>query len=153
VLDSYVAIIYSGSTGQDKNYDKLIESSLAQQISGLWVSSKSGVPRWFSDGVGRQVLASSVASGDTRIQAWTQRIPVALSKLDSVKSLIDNKINDEDAATIGFAVVRVMNDNARRKSFDTLLKGLANGVPFDQAMQRTFGPIEPFLKTTLGRDK
>jgi hypothetical protein len=46
-----------------------------------------------------------------------------------------------------------MNDGAKRKLYDTLLKGLSNGVPFDQAMQKTFGPIEPFLKTTMGRDK
>ncbi|MFN7292800.1 MAG: c-type cytochrome domain-containing protein [Pirellula sp.] len=153
VLDSYVAIIYSGGADQDKNFEKVVESSLAQQIASLWVSSHRAVPRWFSDGVGRQVLASMVSSGDARVQAWTQRIPVAMSKLENVKSFIDGKINDEDAANIGFAVVRLMNDGAKRKVYDTLLKGLSNGVPFDQAMQKTFGPIEPFLKTTMGRDK
>jgi hypothetical protein len=153
VLDSYVAIIYSGGSEQDKNFEKIVESSLTQQIASLWVSSLRGVPRWFSDGVGRQVLASMVSSGDARVQAWTQRIPVALSKLENVKSLIDGKINDEDAANIGLAVVKFMNDGAKRKLYDTLLKGLSNGVPFDQAMSKTFGPIEPFLKTTLGRDK
>lgn len=153
VLDSYVAIIYSGGADQDKNFEKVVESSLAQQIASLWVSSHRAVPRWFSDGVGRQVLASMVSSGDARVQAWTQRIPVAMSKLENVKSFIDGKINDEDAANIGFAVVRFMNDGAKRKLYDTLLKGLSNGVPFDQAMQKTFGPIEPFLKTTMGRDK
>jgi mono/diheme cytochrome c family protein len=153
VLDSYVAIIYSGGADQDKNFEKVIESSLAQQIASLWVSSLRGVPRWFSDGVGRQVLSSMVSSGDARIQAWTQRIPVAMSKLENVKSFIDGKINDEDAATIGFAIVKFMNDGAKRKLFETMLKGLSNGVPFDQAMQKTFGPLEPFVKTTLGRDK
>lgn len=153
VLDSYVAIIYSGGGDQDKNFEKVIESSLAQQIASLWISSQRGVPRWFSDGVGRQVLASMVNSGDARVQSWTQRIPVAMSKLENVKSFIDGKINDEDAATIGFAIVKFMNDGAKRKLFETMLKGLANGVPFDQAIQKTFGPLEPFVKTTLGRDK
>jgi hypothetical protein len=74
-----------------------------------------------------------------------------MKQLDNVKRFLEGGLNDEDSATIGFGVVRFMNDGNRKRQYDTVIRSLAAGVPFDQAMLKNVGPIEGFLQQVLGR--
>jgi hypothetical protein len=122
-------------------------------MTSLWVASLPGTPTWLADGAGRQALASTAGNNDARIKSWEKRVPNAMAQLENVKGFLEGKLNDEDLATIGFVIVRFMNDGPRKKQYDAMMKALTSGTPFDQAMQKTFGPVEPFLQTLLGRKK
>ena len=147
VLDSYVALVY------DKAEPKINESSLIQQIASLWVASHEGVPKWFADGAGRQALAMAAGQNDLRVQTWVKRLPESMKQLDNLSKFLKGDINDEDAATIGFGIVRFMNDSSRKKQYDALLRSLAGGMPFEQSMLKNIGPLEPFLQQLLGKKK
>jgi len=147
ILDRYVALVY------DKAEPKINESSLIQQIASLWVASHEGVPKWFADGAGRQALAMAVGQNDLRVQSWVKRLPESMKQLDNLSKFLKGDINDEDAATIGFGIVRFMNDSSRKKQYDALLRSLAGGMPFEQSMLKNIGPLEPFLQQLLGKKK
>ncbi len=135
----------------DSSEPKILESSLVQQLTSLWIGSQEGTPKWFADGAGRQALAQLSGVQDARVKAWTSRLPESMKQLDNVKRFLDGGLNDEDSATIGFGVVRFMNDGNRKRQYDSVIRSLAAGVPFDQAMLKNVGPIDGFLKQVLGR--
>lgn len=144
LLDSYVTLVY------DPTNTKINESSLVQQLTSLWIGSQDGVPRWFAEGAGRQALASSVNANDARVQGWTKRAPESFKLVTNLKVFTDGAINDEDYATIGYALVKSINDSAGRKQYDSLIRALAGGTTFDQAMLKHFMPANNFLQQTLG---
>lgn len=147
ILDSYVALVYV------KAEPKINESSLTQQIASLWVASHEGVPKWFADGAGRQALAMAAGQNDLRVQSWVKRLPESMKQLENLNKFLKGDINDEDAATIGFGIVRFMNDSSRKKQYDALLRSLGGGMPFEQSMLKNIGPLEPFLQQLLGKKK
>lgn len=147
VIESYVAIVY------DKNDNKINESSLVQQIASLWIASQQGVPKWFADGVGRQTLVQTAGQNDARVQPWLRRMPQSMEQLKNVKQFLDGEFNDEDAATIGFGIVRFMHDSQMKKQYDAIIRTVASGTPFDKAFEKTIGPLDTFLATVLGKQK
>lgn len=146
-LDTYVAMVF------DKTENKINESSLVQQISSLWVGSMDGVPKWFADGAGRNALANTVGQNDARVQAWIKRAPESMKQLDDLKRLMNGNMNDEDAAIIGFGVIRWMYDSKMKSQYETILRTMASGATFEQATTKAIGPIELFLKNLLGKTK
>lgn len=147
VIESYIAIVY------DKNDVKINESSLVQQIASLWIASQQGVPKWFADGVGRQTLVQTAGQSDARVQPWLRRMPQSMEQLKNVKQFLDGEFNDEDAATIGFGIVRFMHDSQMKKQYDAIIRTVASGTPFDKAFEKTIGPLDTFLATVLGKQK
>ncbi len=147
IVDAYVTLVY------DPSNPKINETSLLQHLASVWIQSHEGTPRWFADGVGRQTLAQVAGAKDARVQAWLKKLPESINKLTDVKSLLEGKVNDEDSATIGFGIVRFMSEGNSKRQYDTLLRTVASGTPFDQVMERTFGPVEPFLKQLLRKAK
>lgn len=145
VLDAYITIVY------DASEPKILESSLAQQLASLWIGSQEGTPKWFADGAGRQALAQISGVQDARVKAWMNRLPESMKQMENLKRFLDGGLNDEDSATIGFGIVRFMNDGNRKRQYDALVRALAAGTPFDQAMLKNIGPLEGFLQQVLGR--
>jgi mono/diheme cytochrome c family protein len=144
-LDGYIAMVF------DKAESKINESSLVQQLVSLWIGSMEGVPRWFADGAGRYAIAQVVGPNDARVQSWTKRLPESIVQLKTVKALLDGSVNDEDAATIGFGVIKFMHEAKMKTQYDALVRSLASGKPFDQATTTTFGNMEQFLRKLLGK--
>ena len=147
VLDRYVAMVY------DKAESKINETSLLQQLTSLWISSHEGVPRWFSEGAGRQALAVTVGLNDARVQPWIKRLPASMEQLKTLKSLSDGSMNDEALATIGFGVIHTMYEAKMKNQYETLIRTLASGASFDQATTKTIGPMDTFLQKLLGKTK
>jgi mono/diheme cytochrome c family protein len=145
VLDAYITVVY------DSSEPKILESSLAQQLASLWIGSQEGTPKWFADGAGRQTLAQISGVQDARVKAWMNRLPESMKQMENLKRFLDGGLNDEDSATIGFGIVRFMNDGNRKRQYDALVRALAAGTPFDQAMLKNVGPLEGFLQQVLGR--
>ena len=142
-LDAYVTLIY------DPANEKINESSLVQQLTSLWLASL-GTPKWFAEGAGRQALASTVSSNDARVQVWMRRIPESLQQVTNLKVFMDEAINDEHYATIGFWLIRTIHETAGKKQYDSLIRTLVGGTAFDQAMLKHVMPVNNFLQQTLG---
>ncbi len=147
VLDSYVAMVF------DKSESKINETSLLQQLTSLWMSSHDGVPRWFSEGAGRQALAITVGVNDARVQPWIKRMPSSMDQVKNLKSLSDGSMNDEALATIGFGIIRSMYDAKMKTQYETIVRLLASGTSFEQATMKTIGSTDVFLQRLLGKAK
>ena len=147
VLDMYIAIV------PDKANAKLNESALVQQITSVWMASHEGVPKWFADGAGRAALAAAVGPNDERVKPWMLRVPQVVDEIKDVKPLIDGKLNDEDEAIVGFALVRTMQSSSMKKQYDSVVKSISGGTGFDEAFLKSIGPVEPFLSQALGKKK
>jgi hypothetical protein len=147
VLDMYIAII------PDKANAKLNESALVQQITSVWMASHEGVPKWFADGAGRAALAAAVGPNDERVKPWMLRVAQVVDEIKDVKPLIDGKLNDEDEAIVGFALVRTMQSSSMKKQYDSVVKSISGGTAFDEAFLKSIGPVEPFLSQALGKKK
>ena len=147
VLDMYIAIV------PDKANAKLNESALVQQITSVWMASHEGVPKWFADGAGRAALAAAVGPNDERVKPWMLRVAQVVEEIKEVKPLIDGKLNDEDEAIVGFALVRTMQSSSMKKQYDSVVKSISGGTAFDEAFLKSIGPVEPFLSQALGKKK
>jgi hypothetical protein len=147
VLDMYIAIV------PDKANAKLNESALVQQITSVWMASHEGVPKWFADGAGRAALAAAVGPNDERVKPWVLRVAQVVEEIKDVKPLIDGKLNDEDEAIVGFALVRTMQSSSMKKQYDSVVKSISGGTGFDEAFLKSIGPVEPFLSQALGKKK
>jgi mono/diheme cytochrome c family protein len=147
VLDMYIAIV------PDKSNAKLNESALVQQITSVWMASHEGVPKWFADGAGRAALAQAVGPNDERVKPWIQKVPLVVDEIKDVKPLMEGKLNDEDEAIVGFALVRNMQSSGMKKQYDSVTKALSSGSSFDEAFSKTIGPIDKFLSLALGKTK
>lgn len=147
VLDMYIAIV------PDKSNAKLNESALVQQITSVWMASHEGVPKWFADGAGRAALAQAVGPNDERVKPWIQKLPVVVGEIKDVKPLMEGKLNDEDEAIVGFALVRNMQSSAMKKQYDSIVRAISSGSSFDDAFAKSIGPIDKFLNLALGKSK
>jgi len=144
VLDVYVTILY------DAKDPKANEANLTQQLASLWVSSNKGTPSWFSNGFGRGVLAMIAGRHEPKIKAWDQQIPSIVGAMKNPKELLDEKMNEEDAAIIGYGLVRKMIDSTGRKTFDKFLRALDETHDFEKSFNQAVGPVEPALGAILG---
>ncbi len=146
VVDVYIVLLY------DSKDPKVNEANLTQQLASLWMSSNKGTPNWFADGYGRAILAMIGGRSEPKVKAWDQQLPIAIQGLASPKDLIDNKLNEEDAAVLGYALVRKMIDSSGRKPFDSFMRALEKSHDFDVAFKQTLGPLEQTLGATFGRN-
>lgn len=147
VLDMYIAMV------PDKSNAKLNETALVQQLTSVWVASHEGVPKWFADGAGRAALASAVGPNDQRVKPWMQRLPSVVDEIKDVKPLMEGKLNDEDEAIVGFALVRTMQSTAMKKNYDSIVRSISDGTKFEDAFKKSIGPMEDFLSQALGKKK
>lgn len=147
VLDVYITILY------DEKDPKANEANLTQQLASLWVSANKGTPNWFSNGFGRGVLAMIGGRNEPKVKAWEQQMPVIVGGMKNPKELLENKMNEEDAAIIGYGLVRKMMDSSGRKPFDQFLRALNTTHDFEKSFSQAVGPVEPALASILGLQK
>jgi mono/diheme cytochrome c family protein len=148
VLDVYIAILH------DSKDPKVNEANLSQQLASLWVSQFEETPAWFADGFGRSVLAITGGKSDTytksQLKNWDEQIGTIVRNMKGTKELLDGKMNEEDAALVGYGLCRKMLDVNGRRQFSSLLQSLDRTKSFPQAFQLAIGPIEPSIAAALG---
>lgn len=147
VLDIYATILY------DKSDAKHNQANLIQQLSSVWVTGFEGVPSWFSDGFGRAVAGMIGGKGDKRIKGWEQQIASIVTNMKDPKELLSGKMNEEDAAIVGYGLIRKLIEISNRKQFDALLRALEKSNSFDMAFTSAVGPLEPTIGNALGLSK
>lgn len=141
VLDVYVTVLY------DAKDAKANESNLTQQLASLWISSNQGTPSWFANGFGRAVFAMIAGRNEAKVKNWDQQIPAIVGSMKSPKELLDEKMNEEDAAIVGYGLVRKMIDSSNRRPFDQFLRSLDRTQDFEQSFA---APIEQTVGVILG---
>ncbi len=143
-IDAY-AVLHFDPTDKVKT-----KSILVQLISSLHVGSMPGVPQWFGDGVGRSVVAMTMANEDPRVKEWIGQLPTVSTRIKNPKDLLDGKLGEEDAALTGFALVRTISTGNSKRQYESLLRFLRNGTSFDEAFSKSFMPQELFVRKWLG---
>lgn len=143
--------VYGVLTSSGEMPEGLSDALALQITTGGYLGSFSGVPTWFAEGVARNLVVSTHRRTDPRIRNWQSSLPAAMQKADKSKTLVDGKLDEEAAGLVGMNLTYVMMNRANRKRFDKLIELLEGGQPFDLAMTQTFGPVEAFVKSWLGR--
>lgn len=128
-IQAYVAMVAS-----DRDDESEIASRLAAPVASLAVASRSlTVPRWFADGLGH-VAASSDIKLDRNDRAQLQsELITAIGTLKSGKEFLDGKLPPERSDLIASAVCQSFLSRDKRRGFDTIMRNLAEGKPFDAA--------------------
>ena len=145
-VDAYVALQDAAAEEPEE-----LEGKLRTHLASLWAAGFKGTPAWFADGLGRYAYASKTGRRDEKVGRWLATADMALRSLPTVKPLLEGKINEDDAAAIGFRVVQAMNEGGGRRGFDTLLKRLQASGNFEEAFAAIYGPIAPTLSRWLGK--
>jgi len=147
-LDVYIAILY------DSKDAKANEANLSQQLASVWISQFEETPSWFADGFGRGVLAIVGGKSDPhlreQIKIWDAQIATIVGNMKDPKELLEGKMNEEDAAIVGYALCRKMIDVNGRRQFSSLLQSLNKTQSFPQAFQSVVGPMEMSIAMALG---
>jgi hypothetical protein len=143
LLDVYVVLLY------DAKDTKQNQASLIQQLGSLWVSAHQGTPAWFADGFGRGVLAMIGGRSEPKIRSWDQQLPTIVQGLENPKELIDGRMNEEEAAILGYALVRKMIDSSGRKAFDNFVRAIDKSQDFEAAFRQAIGPLDTAIAATF----
>ncbi len=142
-VNAYVALTTSS---QD---EQVMAKNLKINLAALWASSFDGTPRWFADGLGRFAYGGKIRS-DSEIGAWEKNAQRVVSSLKNVQPLIEGKINEEDAAAVGFVFVRALNQPNNKRKFDSFQKRLIASGSFEAAFTSEYGPLDNTLASFLG---
>ncbi len=87
---------------------------------------------------------------EPKVKAWDQQIPIIVGGMKNPKELLDGKMNEEDAAIVGYGLVRKMIDSSGRKPFDLFLRSLDKTHDFEQSFSQAVGSVEPAVAMILG---
>lgn len=115
---------------------------LARQLASLHVADMGpSVPRWFSDGVGYSV-AAKMFKKDPAVVVWENAVADAGSAMQRKDDFLAGRMDEHQAGLVGFAFVNQLR--TKGSMFKRLMKGLSDGVNFDQAFEKAYGanPID-----------
>jgi mono/diheme cytochrome c family protein len=145
-LDVYCVV----SGGSDLDADQS-QSLALQVIAGAYLGSFDGAPTWFAEGVARNLVMSNFRRDDPRVKQWQSSIGQAGQKIDSAKTLIEGRLDEEAAGVVGMAITNFMMERGNRRRFIKLLELLRSGQSFNEAMTETYAKPDDFIKAWLGK--
>ncbi len=147
-IDAYLSMVCS----EQEEDEAVISGRLSSAMVSLAVATRRrGVPRWFAEGAG---LAISTQAGATRdrdaLRQQQADLSEALSTMQNAKQFLDGKLSPEHTDLIGGMVVSTMMDRTHRRSFDSLIRLLGSGQPFEPSFVASFGVRpEDFVKNWI----
>ncbi len=148
LIDAYLPIVVTGNDTEKEIADRLIGplTSLAVAMQGI------DVPRWFSEGIGRAATAKFAGRNNELVAAWKAELPKAFETVKKSDDLLKGRLNPEQADLISFALGSTILDRGGKRSFDQLLKYLADDLEFDEAFKKGFRAAPPeYLDQWLGK--
>ncbi|MFN9916087.1 MAG: hypothetical protein ACK53L_26085, partial [Pirellulaceae bacterium] len=75
--------------------------------------------------------------------------PTIVQGLENPKELIDGRMNEEEAAILGYALVRKMIDSSGRKPFDNFVRAIDKSQDFEAAFRQAIGPLDTAIAATF----
>ncbi len=152
-IDAYVSLV--ATDGDEK---EVIASRLVSPITSLAVATRGGgVPHWLAEGVGAITARRQGGTRDREALARSEaEMSEAFAAMDNAKKFLDGKMAPEHTDRIGAAIAASLLDRAYRRSFDTMLRRLEGGAPFEQAFTQSFNAppdlfVGNWLKFVRGR--
>ncbi|TWU37643.1 Planctomycete cytochrome C [Novipirellula aureliae] len=147
-LDAYVAIVAT----QQEESKEIAERLTGPLVSLALATSGKDVPIWFATGVGETIRKQNRQRVDRdTLRREQAELQLAAAAMKDAKQFLDEKLKPEQTDQISAAVVASMTERPRRKGFDSLLRKLGQGEPFEQAFQSSFGvTVEVYLTAWLG---
>ena len=134
-IDAYVALVASSADDDDA-----IKAKLVGPLASLAIATRSGgVPRWFSEGVGRATAAKLVGRELSTLDAWNRDLPSAVSAMKDGTQLVKSELPPEQSDLIAYGVVTAMLSRNQRRQYDTLLREMPGASSFDAAFEQSFG--------------
>ncbi|MEM7476847.1 MAG: c-type cytochrome domain-containing protein [Planctomycetota bacterium] len=146
-LDVYAVL----ADGGDEMEEEQAEAIALQVVTGAYVGSFKDVPFWFAEGVARNAVLTNFKRSDERIKQWQSNMPSAMQKVDSARSLLEDRLDEEAAGLAGMALANYMM-NAKR-NFDGLMKLLRDGRGFKEATTLAYAPPETLINGWLGKKR
>jgi len=130
IVDAYAALV----PARDEEFSN--EGLLGQLIAGTYIASLGDTPRWFAEGVGRNV-ASKLVDEDPRVLAWDDQTPAVMTAMKKPEDFLTGGMEPElaDIASYRFASY-LMSREAKR--FQNLLRALKSGLSFEESFLRAF---------------
>lgn len=144
--------VYAVLTLENELEEKQFDALLLQVITGAYLGSFDGVPTWFAEGVARNLVVANYRRADERLKRWQMELPAAIQKVDSARTLLTNRLDEEAAGLVGMAMANFMLDRANRPRFDRMLDLLRDGRNFEEAITFAFAPPEMLVKNWLGKN-
>ena len=122
-----------------------LEVEMQRQLSALFVAGRSpDVPRWFADGYG-WIQAKAAFPNDESVKTLIDRAEEAAAKMKQVDDFINEKIDADEAALVGYLFVRRLKKSAG--SYAKLLDDLDKGLSFEKSFVKHFRmPVDRMLK-------
>lgn len=150
-LDAYGVLAADNSISDARAAEKQADALALQIVSGAYIGSFAQVPTWFAEGVARNLVKNAFRRGDARLAVWQQAYPAALLKVESAKTLLEGRLDQEAAGLVGMGLTGFMMERNNRRRFDQLLEMLRAGQTFDAACTATFAPPEALVTNWLGK--
>lgn len=145
-LDVYAALPWDAELSEKQG-----EALMLQVLVGAYLGSFRDVPYWFAEGVARNAVLSTYRRADPRIKTWQASLAAAFQKVDSPKTLLEDRLDEESAGLVGMALTGIMTNSANRMRFEKLLALLREGRSFNDALTFAYAPPETLLKNWLGK--
>lgn len=145
-LDVYAALPLDAELSEKQG-----EAIMLQVLVGAYLGSFRDVPYWFSEGVARNAVLSTYRRADPRVKTWQASLAAAFQKVDSPKTLLEDRLDEESAGLVGMALTGIMTNSANRMRFEKLLALLREGRSFNDALTFAYAPPETLLKNWLGK--
>ncbi|MCR9292622.1 MAG: hypothetical protein NXI32_07880 [bacterium] len=145
-LDVYAALPLDAELSEKQG-----EAIMLQVLVGAYLGSFRDVPYWFSEGVARNAVLSTYRRADPRVKTWQASLAAAFQKVDSPKTLLEDRLDEESAGLVGMALTGIMTNSTNRMRFEKLLALLREGRSFNDALTFAYAPPETLLKNWLGK--
>lgn len=134
-VQAYVALVASENDDEAESLARL-----AAPVASLAVRSRaSSVPRWFADGLGKVIAASETKLDRNERKKLRTELVTAVSTLKSGKDFLNGKLAPERSDLIAAAVCESFLTREKKRGFDTVMRGLAEGKRFDEAFLAGMG--------------
>ena len=127
-----------------------VEVELHRQLSALFVAGRAlDVPRWFADGYGWAETKKAFPRDET-VSTLQDRAEEAAQKMDKLDDFVNNRIDADKAALVGYLFVKELKKNS--SAFNKLIKDLDRGQSFEKSFAKHFKmPVNTMLKAMAAR--
>ena len=113
-----------------------VEVELYRRLSALFVAGRANdVPRWFADGYS-WVETKKAFPRDETVTTLQDRAEEAASKMDKLDDFVNNRIDADKAALVGYLFVKERKKNS--SAFNKLIKDLDKGQSFEKSFTKHF---------------
>jgi len=125
--------------GMDEEKTRVL---LARELAALHVADLSpSVPRWFADGLGYSVAAKMFKKVPL-VVGWEEAATAAAGSMNRKDDFLTGRMDEYQAGLVSFAYVQQLR--TKGSSFKRLMRGLLDGVNFDEAFAKAYkgNPID-----------